>query len=213
MLPFQAHEGVGFRIPGFRGIAGSLMAASRVQCLRRILVEPRFGARLLSTGLADASSPARVEGGNGGVKVVGKELAVMRREYEKQISELRKKFAAEEERKKKEQRQVELVMRERIAVEKEKRLALKKEKSQIRALEVVEETKALRARLVSGFPNSILRPVGAGAMDCVMLVLHTCRVHGLCGALTSVRVSIIYVFVYVLSMFSVSVSGLSLRLI
>lgn len=74
---------------------------------------------------------------------------MMRRDYEKQISELRKKFAADEERKRKEKRQVELITRERIVVEKEKRLALKKEKSQIRAVEVAEEMQSLRAKLVS----------------------------------------------------------------
>jgi hypothetical protein len=84
---------------------------------------------------------------DGGKKVVGKELTVMRRDYEKQISELRKKFAADEERKRKEKRQVELITRERIVVEKEKRLVLKKEKSQIRAVEVAEEMQSLRAKL------------------------------------------------------------------
>lgn len=91
--------------------------------------------------------PPVVEGSNGGKKVVGQELAMMRREYEKQMSDLRKKFTADEERRKKEKRQMELITRERIMVEKEKRLALKKEKSQIRAVEVAEEMKALRARL------------------------------------------------------------------
>jgi len=126
------------------------MAASRVQCLRRILVQPHSGAisRLLSTEVADATgSPVASSDGGRKVKVVGKELALMRREYEKQMSELRKKFAAEEERKRKEKRQVELITRERILVEKEKRLVIKKERSEIRALEVVEESKSLQARL------------------------------------------------------------------
>lgn len=142
---------------------GSLMAASRVQCLRRILVAlPHLGvissgSRLLSTEVADAAGSSeellRPSGEDGGRKVVGKELAMMRREYEEQMSELRKKFAAEEERKRKEKRHVEIITRERINVEKEKRLVLKKEKSQIRAREVAEEMKALRARLVSADYN------------------------------------------------------------
>ncbi|KAG0610946.1 hypothetical protein M758_7G102700 [Ceratodon purpureus] len=127
------------------------MAVSRVQCLRRMmLLEPRVvgvmssGSRLMSTEMGDAEA-MKVVGGGG--KVVGQELAMMRREYEKQMSELRKKYAAERERKEKEKRQVELVTRERIEAEKVKRLALKKEKSAIRAVEVAEEMKALRARL------------------------------------------------------------------
>lgn len=142
------------------------MAASRVQCLRRLLREPRevlggvlpvlvSGSRLLSTEST----------GDREAKVVGKELAMMRREYEKQMSELRKKYAAEEERKRKEKRQVELVTRERIAVEKEKRLAIKKEKSEIRAVEVAEEIKALRARLVSFLPG--LTSVGSGVIGVI----------------------------------------------
>lgn len=121
------------------------MAASRVQCLRRILLEPHVG--VVSSGWRLMSAGAVESDRDGGRKVVGQDLAMMRREYEKQISELRKKYAAEEERKRKEKRQVEVVMRERIAVEKEKRLVIKKEKAQIRAVEVAEEMKILRTRL------------------------------------------------------------------
>ena len=137
------------------------MAASRVQCLRRILLEPRVG--VVSSGWRLTSAGAVESDRDGGRKVVGQDLAMMRREYEKQISELRKKYAAEEERKRKEKRQVEVVMRERIAVEKERRLVIKKEKAQIRAVEVAEEMKILRARLVSVLPSSISLHISRGS--------------------------------------------------
>lgn len=133
------------------------MAVLRVPYLHRIL-EPNLrsvvlGFRFLSTELsrpvssseavAQTPSPAKNDR-----KVVGRELAMMRREYEKQIAELRKKYAAEEERKRKEKEMVERITRERIVVEKEKRLVLKKERSQIRAVEVEQEQRSLRATLV-----------------------------------------------------------------
>lgn len=134
------------------------MAVSRVPYLHRIL-EPHLrsavlGFRFLSTepisssvstseAVAQAPPPSKNDR-----KVVGRELAMMRREYEKQIAELRKKYAAEEERKRKEKEMVERITRERIVVEKEKRLVLKKERSQIRAVEVEQEQRSLRATLV-----------------------------------------------------------------
>lgn len=133
------------------------MAVSRVPYLHRIL-EPHLrsavlGFRFLSSELSSSVSPSEAVAqapppSKNDRKVVGRELAMMRREYEKQIAELRKKYAAEEERKRKEKEMVERITRERIVVEKEKRLVLKKERSQIRAVEVEQEQRSLRATLV-----------------------------------------------------------------
>jgi hypothetical protein len=75
-------------------------------------------------------------------------LALYRREYDRQIAELRKKYAAEQERKKREEMQVKKLERERIMLEKAQRLVIKKQQAEIRAREVEEEAKALRLTLV-----------------------------------------------------------------
>jgi hypothetical protein len=80
--------------------------------------------------------------------VVGRSLALYRREYDRQIAELRKKYAAEQERKKREETQVKKLERERIMSEKAQRLVIKKQQAEIRAREVEEEAKALRLTLV-----------------------------------------------------------------
>jgi hypothetical protein len=80
--------------------------------------------------------------------VVGRSLALYRREYDRQIAELRKKYAAEQERKKREEMQVKKLERERIMLEKAHRLVIKKQQAEIRAREVEEEAKALRLTLV-----------------------------------------------------------------
>jgi hypothetical protein len=80
--------------------------------------------------------------------VVGRSLALYRREYDRQIAELRKKYAAEQERKKREEMQVKKLERERIMLEKAQRLVIKKQQAEIRAREVEEEAKALRLTLV-----------------------------------------------------------------
>ncbi|CAK9203194.1 unnamed protein product [Sphagnum troendelagicum] len=79
--------------------------------------------------------------------VVGRSLALYRREYDRQIAELRKKYAAEQERKKREEMQVKKLERERIMLEKAQRLVIKKQQAEIRAREVEEEAKALRLTL------------------------------------------------------------------
>ncbi|CAK9863816.1 unnamed protein product [Sphagnum jensenii] len=118
-----------------------------------------FGSRFLSEGVLESSSGSAVSGESrrssssssvfrkGSGTVVGRSLALYRREYDRQIAELRKKYAAEQERKKREEMQVKKLERERIMLEKAQRLVIKKQQAEIRAREVEEEAKALRLTL------------------------------------------------------------------
>jgi hypothetical protein len=99
-----------------------------------------------SIGRSSSSSSSVFRKGSG--TVVGRSLALYRREYDRQIAELRKKYAAEQERKKREEMQVKKLERERIMLEKAQRLVIKKQQAEIRAREVEEEAKALRLTLV-----------------------------------------------------------------
>ncbi|CAM6035294.1 unnamed protein product [Sphagnum compactum] len=96
-------------------------------------------------GRRSSSSSSVFREGSG--TVVGRSLALYRREYDRQIAELRKKYAAEQERKKREEMQVKKLERERIMLEKAQRLVIKKQQAEIRAREVEEEAKALRLTL------------------------------------------------------------------
>ncbi len=98
-----------------------------------------------SIGMSSSSSSVFRQGSG---TVVGRSLALYRREYDRQIAELRKKYAAEQERKKREEMQVKKLERERIMLEKAQRLVIKKQQAEIRAREVEEEAKALRLTLV-----------------------------------------------------------------
>jgi hypothetical protein len=98
-----------------------------------------------SIGMSSSSSSVFRKGSG---TVVGRSLALYRREYDRQIAELRKKYAAEQERKKREEMQVKKLERERIVLEKAQRLVIKKQQAEIRAREVEEEAKALRLTLV-----------------------------------------------------------------
>ncbi|CAK9261415.1 unnamed protein product [Sphagnum jensenii] len=98
-----------------------------------------------SIGRSSSSSSSVFRKGSG--TVVGRSLALYRREYDRQIAELRKKYAAEQERKKREEMQVKKLERERIMLEKAQRLVIKKQQAEIRAREVEEEAKALRLTL------------------------------------------------------------------
>jgi hypothetical protein len=98
-----------------------------------------------SIGMSSSSSSVFRKGSG---TVVGRSLALYRREYDRQIAELRKKYAAEQERKKREEMQVKKLERERIMLEKAQRLVIKKQQAEIRAREVEEEAKALRLTLV-----------------------------------------------------------------
>ncbi|KAL2609821.1 hypothetical protein R1flu_028394 [Riccia fluitans] len=81
--------------------------------------------------------------------------AAARREYEKQTSILRKKYAAELAEKQKRERKDEELVRARTAELKAERLRLKKERSAARAIEVEEENRILQEYLKEQRVNSV----------------------------------------------------------
>ncbi|KAJ7518254.1 hypothetical protein O6H91_21G061500 [Diphasiastrum complanatum] len=132
------------------------MAISRVPGIQRLSLLVHTGcwnairSRVFGSAASEASEiPSlnpKYEDTGSDLGSEGLSLAQRRKEYEAKVSVMRKKYMQEMQRKKSQQMRAEHVKRQVILKAKEERLAVKKEKSEARAIEVLKETEILRAR-------------------------------------------------------------------